>query len=130
MDYSYGTSYGYDEFQVSPLLNNYDAPHLQMNKMFADEPYRKAVTGSYDAPPFVPPPPPPRPPQDTSKIPQSFSLGAESISGGDIDSAIMVFVAILLLIVLLNTMRVRQLNDRMKYMETEYMIMMAVMNNK
>ena len=109
MEYSYGTSYGYDEFQVSPLLNNYDAPHMQMHKMFMDQPYRKAATGAYEAPPFNPPPPPPRPPQDTSQIPQSFTAGggpqlpsaAPTMMApqSDINVAIMVFVVALVMVI-------------------------------
>ena len=51
MNYDHGTSYGYDQIQTSPLMDNYDAPYMQVPRILRDRQYTSAALRSRDMKP-------------------------------------------------------------------------------
>ena len=133
MDYSSGDAYGYDEINANPFMNRFDAPYMQVKQIYRDEPYYKAATGAYQAPPYKMAGPTPRATLDTHAIPgvvadedDTFCANAAARKvvtralGGDSDLLMLVLVVLLLYALVTNTIRIRdmrsQINDMNQYL--------------
>lgn len=133
MEYNAGTEYGDDIFMVNPMLNSYDAPHMETAGMFMDKQYSVAAT--YQPTKKERPREPMttyrhmvRPTKDTHSIDGALEGMATSdmFKGvADVEFIVMIFVVIILMMTIVNTMRMRALTDRFNDLSEEhYMLMM------
>ena len=146
MDYNRGTSYGYDQLQTSPLLNNFDNPYLEVPRILRDQQYAASAVRSNDIVPapdnvghydqYSPVARKSRVPLDTRQIiiqqAAKKDKGMANLADVDVNqnSMLLVFIFILILIVVINTMTLKQLNKQIDHLYCKTRSLQSAINNK
>ena len=128
MDYSHGTSYGYDQIQTNPLLNNFDNPYLEVPRILRDQQHAAADVRSHDIRPapdnvghysrYSPVARKSRVPLDTRQIviQQSKDEGmAQKININD-NSMLLIFIFVLILVVVINSVTLKHMDKQIAYL--------------
>jgi hypothetical protein len=126
MDYNHGTNYGYDQLQTNPLSNTFDNPYLEVPRILDDQQYASSAVRKHDIIPapvnaghyanYSPIARKSRVPLDTYQI---ATKGDEGMSNMNIDKDGMmyIFMFILILIVVINSITIKHLTREVGYLQ-------------
>jgi hypothetical protein len=122
MDYDSGTSYGYDQIQTSPLLNDFDNPYMEVPRILRDQQYTASAVRNNDTIPapanlghyaqYSPIARKSRIPLDTSTI---EAMG--DMSNIDQNGMMMIFIFLLIIIAVINTITIKNLGKQIEHIQ-------------
>jgi hypothetical protein len=122
MDYNNGSVYGYDQIQSTPIMNTFDNPYLQVPRIARDRQY-VASAGNYHSSGMIPSNHHEGCTSESIRKPNQLNVETAvkkegmhnmPIPDGDKNGMLLIFIFILILMVVVNSVTLKHLTSQLK----------------